>query len=60
MVYALVFWTSVGGTISSPIKDWRQLMEFEGSTYPIAFAKCIEGAKQLGIPENKFRCIKNR
>lgn len=68
MTYILVIWTIVGyaGTSSQTWReyDWRPIGEFhsvqEYDRKMSAKELCEEGARQLGLKSDKYRCIRSK
>ncbi len=67
--YILVIWTMVGGDGWSPVKakyDWRPIGEFHmeaghiGGRYKTAEQMCEEGARQLGLKPENYRCVRSK
>lgn len=70
MIYILMIWTVVGhgGTSHSTTTryDWRPMAEFHmesgrvGANYKTAREMCEEGARQLGLKQENYRCIRSK
>lgn len=69
MIYILMIWTVVGYTGTSHIQattrvDWRPVGEFHHEDGRIglrtAQQMCEEAARQLGLPSEKYRCIRSK
>ena len=71
--YILVVWTVVGsfgqgtGTyIPKEYRDWRPIGEFHmeaghvGKSYKTAKEMCEEGARQLGLKPENYRCVRSK
>ena len=65
--YILVIWTIVGASGWSPLRteyDWRPIGEFHleqgrsGGDFRTALQMCEEGARQLNLKPERYRCIK--
>jgi hypothetical protein len=67
MIYILMIWTVVGAGASAKsadvIKlDWRPLGEFYNSvdTGKTARQMCEDGARQLGLKSDAYRCVRSK
>jgi hypothetical protein len=67
--YILVIWTMVGASGWSPLRpqyDWRPIGEFHmeqghvGKSYKTAKEMCEEGARQLGLAPENYRCVRSK
>jgi hypothetical protein len=64
--YILVIWTVVGGAGWSPITakyDWRPVGEFHKDTWERKYTAkemCEEGARQLGLKPENYRCVRSK
>lgn len=67
-VYILVIWTVVGvgdgkGSPTVIKYDWRPIGEFHMDTWQRKYTAremCEEGARQLGIKPENYRCIRSK
>ena len=67
MIYILVIWTVVAGGVR-PIyigmelqRDWRPIGEFHATIDPkTAQQMCEDAARQLGLKQENYRCIRSK
>jgi hypothetical protein len=67
MTYVLLIWTVVGFTGSLPttrsVYDWRPLAETQSYQYNgnhTAKEVCESVAKELGLKQNMYRCVRTK
>jgi hypothetical protein len=63
-MYTLFLWTVVGfagtGTMTHTKMDWRPMTQFDAGTDANALKRCEDGAVQLGLEKERYRCIKTK
>ncbi len=67
-IYILMIWTVVGASDSKggPMKayyDWRPVGEFHMDTWERKYTAkemCEEGARQLGLKPENYRCVRSK
>jgi len=64
--YVLVIWTTVAVTSGGVYRDWRPIGEFQiengrvGSSFRTAEQMCHDGAKQLNLKPENYRCVRTK